>query len=241
VGKGGRAIIYECLCSQNLRHLRHWTSKPNRVYKIRMTQALSLMTLPPSYINSFAAPLHLSAGWRRDPATRKQPRLPVVSVGKRWMRASDQAGLRATLGSELSGPRWQMNVIRQQKQTKPVVEHKGVYPRLGSEAVIDLGAQSLTWDTFWAVGSQICLVGVLPQSSQQLAWDTLSHTRITDEIAGILITFHFVRAIRLIGRLSQDIRRILQKFLSRTVADPQFKKTLSRCGFLVAYRIEGLK
>jgi hypothetical protein len=107
--------------------------------------------------------------------------------------------------------------------------------------VIDLGAQSLTWDTFWAVGSQICLVGVLPQSSQQLAWDTLSHTRITDEIAGILITFHFVRAIRLIGRLSQDIRRILQKFLSRTVADPPSQKCLSRGSVLVAYIVEPLK
>jgi hypothetical protein len=146
-----------------------------------------------------------------------------------------------TIGNELSGPKGAMDVMSQQKQSKSVVEHKGVYPKLGSEAVIHLQAQSLPWDTFCAEGSQISLVGVLPQSSQQLAWDTLSHLRETDEIAGILITFHFVRAIRLIGRLSQDIRRILQKFLSRTVADPPSQKCLSRGSVLVAYIVEPLK
>jgi hypothetical protein len=123
----------------------------------------------------------------------------------------------------------------------PVVEHKGVYPRLGSEERILLWAQSLTWDTLCAERSQISPVGVLLQSIQQLPWDTLSHLRETDEIAGILITFYFVRAIRPLGQPSQNILRIPQKFLLRTVADLPSKKSLSRCGFLVAYRVEAMK
>src|SRR5215469_18320189 len=110
--------------------------------------------------------------------------------------------------------------MRQQKQPQKVVEHKGVYPKLGSEERILSWPQSLTWDTFCAERSQISLVGVLLPSIQQLAWDTLSHLRETDEIAGILITFYFARAIRPLGQSSQNILRILQKFLSRRVADP---------------------
>jgi hypothetical protein len=141
--------------------------------------------------------------------------------------ASNQAGLRpgTTIGNELSGPRSEMNNMSQQKQTKCVVEHKGVYPRLGSEAVIRLQAQSLAWDILCAVGSRISLVAAHLQLIQQLAWDTLSNTKISDNFAGILITFWLVCAIGPLGRPSQDILRIPQKFLLRTVADLLSKKS----------------
>jgi hypothetical protein len=130
-----------------------------------------------------------------------------------------------TIGNELSGPKGAMDVMSQQKQSKSVVEHKGVYPKLGSEAVIHLQAQSLPWDTFCAEGSQISLVGVLPQSSQQLAWDTLSHLRETDEIAGILNNFLLCPRDPAAGQSSQIFLGIPQKFLLRIVADPPSKKT----------------
>jgi hypothetical protein len=149
--------------------------------------------------------------------------------------------LAATINNGPSWPRSRMNILSQQKQTGSVVEHKGMYPTLGSEAVIQLQAQSLTWDTFCAVGSQISLIAAFLQLIQQLAWDTLSHLQISDEIAGISITFYFTRAIRPVGHHSQNILGIPQKFLLRIVADSPSKKTLSRCGFLVAYRIGGLK
>jgi hypothetical protein len=159
------------------------------------------------------------------------------------MRASNQAGRwpLATIGNEVSVPRSEMNIMRQQKQRKGVVEHKGVYPRLGSTALIHLLKQSLTWDTLCSDVSRISLVAVYLQLIQQLAWDTLSHLRISDEIAGILITFYFARVLRPVGRHSQEIWRIRRKFLSRTVAKVPTEKKLSRCGFLVAYRVEGLE
>jgi hypothetical protein len=132
-----------------------------------------------------------------------------------------------------------MNILSQQKQAKKVVEHKGSID-LGSDGLVLPRAQSLAWDTLFAEAPRISLADGYLQFSQWFAWDTLSQLRITDEIAGIFRTFYFAGAIRAVGHHSQDIRRIPQKILFRTVADPQSKKTLSRCGVLVAYRIEGL-
>jgi hypothetical protein len=108
---------------------------------------------------------------------------------------------------------------------KRVVEHKGVYPKLGSEAVINLQAQSLTWDTLFAEVSQISLVGKYLQSSHQLAWDTLSHLEITEEIAGILKNFLVHRHDPPVRQLSENIWRILQKFLFADSRRPTVKKT----------------
>jgi hypothetical protein len=88
------------------------------------------------------------------------------------------------------------------------VEHKGVYPTIGSKARFLLPSQSLAWDTFFALGSREGRIAALLQVIQQLAWDTLSHLKITDNFAGILMTFYFVHAIRAPGHCLQDILRI---------------------------------
>jgi hypothetical protein len=82
-----------------------------------------------------------------------------------------------------------MNIVSQPKQIKSVVEHKGVYLKLGLQAVIDLRAQSLTWDTLYSQVSRISLIAAFLQLIQQLPWDTLSHLQITDDIPGILNNF----------------------------------------------------
>jgi hypothetical protein len=171
-------------------------------------------------------------GWRQvltvliwDHATRKQPRLPVVSAAKLRMRASTKPGRtpRADIVSERD-QRSQMNIVSQQKQTKRVVEHKGVYPKLGSDAVIDLQTESLTWDTFCPVGSQISLTAAYLQFIQWLAWDTLSHLRISDNIHATSRTFYFARAIRPVGRQLAKYFGNSAEIPSQTVADPPSKK-----------------
>jgi hypothetical protein len=116
-----------------------------------------------------------------------------------------------------------------------------MYPELGSEALFLLEAQSLTWDTFFAEASRISLVVALLQPIQQLAWDTLSHPKISDSIQEISITFYFVCAIGPLGRPSQNILRILAEIPVADSRGSAFLKNLSRCGLLVAYRVEAMK
>ncbi len=166
---------------------------------------------------------------------------------RRWMRAGNQAGrgpsacVCATSGTEGSGPRSQMNTMRQPKQGRSVVEHKGKYPRLGSTAFIPVRAQSLTWDTLFAAGSRIGPAAVYPQLIQELAWDTLSRLKTSHKIAGILMTSWFARAIRPLGRRWQDISRIRRKSYRGRPRTRRCEKNLSRTPFLVAYRVEGLE
>jgi hypothetical protein len=145
------------------------------------------------------------------------------------------------LCAELSGLKVAMNIKRQQKQTKRVVEHKGKYPKLGSEAVIDLQTQSLTWDTLCAQGSQISLVGVHLQLIQQLAWDTLAHLRITTNIPGISNNFLVCPCDPPAGALLAEYFANSAEIPVADSGDPPSQKNLSRCGFLVAYKVEGLK
>jgi hypothetical protein len=134
-----------------------------------------------------------------------------------------------------------MNTMNQQKQTKPVVEHKGKYPKLSSEALILLQTQSLTWDTFCAEVSRISLAAVYLQFSQRFGWDTLSHLEISDDIPGIPNNF-LVRSCDPAGWT--PLPEYLGNSAEIPVADSPgraVQKNLSRCGFLVAYRVEGLK
>jgi hypothetical protein len=75
---------------------------------------------------------------------------------------------------------------------------------------------------------------------QWFGWDTLSHLRITEEIAGNFNNFLVCPRDPAGWATFTNILRIPQKFLSRTVADP-LSKNLSRGGLLVAYRIEAMK
>lgn len=101
-----------------------------------------------------------------------------------------------------------------------------MYLKLRSLALIDLRAQSLTWDTLCAEVLRISLAAAYLQSIQWLARDTVSHLEISAEIAEISITFYFACAIRPVGQPSQNIWRILLKFLLRTVAKVPSQKKL---------------
>jgi hypothetical protein len=69
---------------------------------------------------------------------------------------------------------------------KNVVEHKEMYLRLGSEALILLRAQSPGWNTLFAKALRIRLAAEYLQSSQWLAWDTLLYSKHPTTFAGFL-------------------------------------------------------
>jgi hypothetical protein len=76
------------------------------------------------------------------------------------------------------------------ERRKNVVEHKGSI-NFGSQALVLLRAQSLTWDTLCADISRISLAVAYLQLMQELAWDTLSHLKYLMKSQEISITFWF--------------------------------------------------
>jgi hypothetical protein len=126
------------------------------------------------------------------------------------------------------------------EKRKKVVEHKGSI-NFGSQALVLPRAQSLTWDTLFAEISRISLVAAHLQLIQQLAWDTLSQLRITDEIAGNFDNF-------LLCPCDPAGWATFAEYFANSaeipVADscgPAVQKILSRGSFLVAYKVEGWK